>query len=313
LIDLGNQLADGELLPAMDFSSLYTLATEASGSDKFNQALEQLRDVTPGTTENYEVRRALDGFAQFGSSIDPNDGSSTNQAIADAAANARNAATRQDLPFDLVNEMMDRLIDLGNQLADGELMPAAFSADSLYALATEASGTDGFNQALAQLRDATPDTTEIYDVEFGVDDGDTGELPLDDETTVADAGSSDAPDDSGSPTGPPLRDNYDFLTPDNVKAYLNELSQRNTNGLTLDPRDIQTSKTLLFNCYGYPMGDLRGNTADELKGSLDDQSSAAYMKALAAFSKTSSAELQSRYDFYSGIQVGGSAKAILST
>jgi hypothetical protein len=108
-------------------------------------------------------------------------------------------------------------------------------------------------------------------------------------------------DDFGNPIGP-LSNLYDLSDQASFKDYLNTINARSENGLSLDPQDIATSKALLFYYYGYSMGEQRG-TADQLRGSLDDQSSPAYMRALKAFNQASDTEQQSRYDFYSNIQV----------
>ena len=115
-------------------------------------------------------------------------------------------------------------------------------------------------------------------------------------------------DAGGNPVGP-LTDQYDLTDKTNFKDYLNAVNQRNSNGLTLDPQDVATSKALLFHYHGYSMGEQRG-TAEQLSGNLDDQSSPAFVRALTAFTQASAGEQDNRYDFYSNIQVAYDANGV---
>ncbi|HWW07585.1 hypothetical protein, partial [Collimonas sp.] len=101
---------------------------------------------------------------------------------------------------------------------------------------------------------------------------------------------------------------YDLSDKANFSDYLNAVNQSQVNGQVLDPQDISTSKALLFNYYGYSMGEEKyssaesGSVKEQLAGSLSDQSSPAFTRALGAFSQTSTDQQQQRYDFYSNIQ-----------
>jgi YD repeat-containing protein len=109
----------------------------------------------------------------------------------------------------------------------------------------------------------------------------------------------DSSSDAGGSSGP-LTDKFDLTNKSNFKAYLNAVNDQRVSGLSLDPQDIATSKALLFYYQGYAMGEQRG-TAAELMGNLNDQSSHAFTRALEAFGRSTDAEQQSRYDFYSNI------------
>jgi hypothetical protein len=117
------------------------------------------------------------------------------------------------------------------------------------------------------------------------------------------------PGSSGRPSGPaagsataPLRNSYDLSNPKNFGGYLSAVSRAAANGGVLDPRDVGTSKALLFNYFGYPLGEQRG-TAEELRGNGDGQTSPAFVRALDAFAKAPASEQAARYDLYKGIQL----------
>jgi hypothetical protein len=84
-----------------------------------------------------QEQRALAGFkAAAGRVPGPADLSLRGQTVADAATNARNAMQRPDLPPELSAQVKDTLIEVGNQLADGQPLPAMTGdfREHLYAL-----------------------------------------------------------------------------------------------------------------------------------------------------------------------------------
>ncbi len=100
----------------------------------------------------------------------------------------------------------------------------------------------------------------------------------------------------------PIFGRYDLSNPDNFPAYLESVHKRHSSGGELDEQDIATSRALLHNYYGYPMGEQRG-TAEQLRGNADAGGFDAHARALNAFGNASPEERQNRYSFYSGIRL----------
>ena len=98
----------------------------------------------------------------------------------------------------------------------------------------------------------------------------------------------------------PVWNNHDLSSPTGFAQYLNDIQARSAAGGRLNPEDISTSKALLFNYYGFPMGEQTGNMAD-LAGNLGGTPSAAFARALDSFAGGTPEYNQKRYDFYSNI------------
>ncbi|MED5618076.1 hypothetical protein [Ideonella sp. BN130291] len=96
--------------------------------------------------------RAVEGFRIAASTTPPGAGPGA-QAVADAAANARTALARTDLPPQQAQHLRNVVEHLGNAVIDGKIDPHINNQfrEHLYDLATQPAGSDRFNGAMAQM------------------------------------------------------------------------------------------------------------------------------------------------------------------
>ena len=98
------------------------------------------------------LQRSLEGF-RLASGEAPAGANPTTAAVADAAANARTALARTDLPPAVRAQVVSVLEHLGNGVMDGTIEPSINNTfrQHLYSLATDPSGSAQFKGALSQL------------------------------------------------------------------------------------------------------------------------------------------------------------------
>jgi len=306
--------ASGVALPpvALTLTDLSDYQFTRANRSSYDAVLAKAQD--PATGKQIEVEARNPNGMASGGNVDILRHVYPNPASAQAAANARlqalnratfNGSLHTAGRADIAAEKYIRLAGMMEQLNGDYLVQSvvhSYDGDS-WRTEIEVNGGNGHKPDPARTDAAKPAAPPKLVV---ADNGKGG-------AAARPAALAPAPSAASLVAAGPLRKGALLRSHADFKVYLDAVDERLGAGLPLEPEDVLTAKSLLFNKYGYPMGVQRGATADVI-GGVDARDTPLFRRLVRNFCSLSAASQEARCEFYSGIKplAGNARKSTVS-